>query len=351
VQVSNTGTRPVKGAVLVLESLDPKMTEGETFSNCRYGLITSCTFEDELATGTTYELSKSMRVKVPADAAAGSRASVIGGWYTPSDFKELIDLGFDLDDEILGKKGTGGPVALRAVPARKGLRAAGQIDTNPDNNIMVSEFVVGGDRRPDMAAIGATISGAAGDKVRAKVGYVNNGPGALYLGMFDNVDPLTHVFVPAGLRTTKVDEACMPFGYPADTDPDDMYEDVTGASEYLCFNKVDKTEAAASNLFDFTFEVRENASAKAGQVRINEVIGCECGEEPEGDDIEDHNIDRNAANDTAKIAVELSSGGTGGGLPVTGANAGLAGAAGGVLLLAGVLGLMLVRRRRVRFTA
>ena len=36
---------------------------------------------------------------------------------------------------------------------------------------------------------------------------------------------------------------------------------------------------------------------------------------------------------------------------MTGANAGLIGAGGALLLLAGAVGLLLVRRRRVRFTA
>lgn len=338
-RVANTGTVPVKGVVMAMESWDPGMTEGETFSNCTYGFITICTFADELATGTTYELSKPMRVKLPADAASGSRTSVFGGWYTPSDFKELLDLGFDLDDEIIGKKGTGGPVSLRAVSARKKSLTVDQVDTDPDNNILVNEFVVGGNRRPDMAAIGATITGAAGDKVRTKVGYVNNGPGVLYHRFFENVDPLTHVFVPAGVEAVEVDGHCLPLAFDGPF-PEDMDEkNFAGATEYLCFTGAEKTEAGSKNLFDFTFEVRDDASDKPGKILINEDLF--------GDDTI---LDQDDSNNAAKIAVELS-GGSGGGLPVTGANAGLVGAAGAALLLAGLLGVMLVRRRRVRFTA
>nr|BFE70655.1 hypothetical protein GCM10020092_039560 [Actinoplanes digitatis] len=214
-----------------------------------------------LATGTSYQLSTPMALEIPADAAAGSRASAIGAWYTPGDFKELIDVAPELDGDIFGPKGTGAPAELRAVKAAK----ANQVDTNLDNNLMLSEFVVGGSRRPDMAAVGATVTGTPGDKVRTKVGFVNNGPGTLYHFTFDNVDPSTHITVPAGLRAIKVDERCVPFAYDADVEfPEGGPEkDLTGASEYVCFVEDGKTAAKASMLFDFTFEVRENASTKA----------------------------------------------------------------------------------------
>ncbi|MET8149216.1 LPXTG cell wall anchor domain-containing protein [Actinoplanes sp. NPDC049668] len=339
VRVANVGTRPVKGVVLVLLGWDRSLTKDGGFSNCTYGLLTVCTFDDELATGTSYELSTPMALEIPADAAAGSTASTIGAWYTPSDFKELIDLGPELDGDILGPKGTGAPAALRAVKAKKSAMG-NQVDTNLDNNLLLSEFVVGGSRHPDMAAVGATVTGTPGDKVRTKVGFVNNGPGTLYHLTFDNVDPSTHITVPAGLRADKVDERCVPFAFDEGTEfPEGPEADFAGASEYVCFVEDGKTAAKESALFDFTFEVLENASTTAGQVRINEDFFAL--EEP---------IDRDDSNDTAKITVQAS-GGSGGGLPVTGANAGLIGAAGGVLLLAGALGLLLVRRRRVRFTA
>jgi len=86
--------------------------------------------------------------------------------------------------------------------------------------------------------------------------------------------------------------------------------------------------------------VRDDASDSPGRVRINEdtyTLGDA--------------LDSDGSNNTAKIEVSLSGGSGGGGLPVTGANAGLLGAAGVALLVAGVLGLLLARRRRTRFTA
>ncbi|RSM47974.1 hypothetical protein DMB66_47220 [Actinoplanes sp. ATCC 53533] len=339
-RVSNAGTKPVKSVVLILVGLDPSLSK-DSFSNCRYGFLTLCTFDDELATGTTYELSAPMRLKIPADAAAGSSAEVFSSWHTPSDFKELIGIVSELNDEVFGPKGTGAPVRLRPVPASGAAKraAANQVDTKPENNALISEFVVGGSRRPDMAAVGATITGDVGDKVRTRVGFTNNGPGTLYHSTFTNTDPGTHIRVPAGVKAVGVDERCFPLSSDEEFEPEDSAEDLTGASEYLCLLTGGTTKPKASALFDFTFQVREKPSAAAGRVTINENAFVD--EDP---------IDRDGGNDTAKIAVELS-GGSGGGLAVTGANAGLLGAGGAVLLLAGAIGLLLVRRRRVRFTA
>jgi LPXTG-motif cell wall-anchored protein len=339
-RVSNAGTKAVKRSVLVMVGWDPSLTEGPGFSNCRYGILTVCTFDDELATGTTYELATPMRLKIPADAAAGSLASAIGGWYTPSDFTELIDVAEDFDEALLGPKGTGPAVGLRAVPAKAAASraAASQVDTNPDNNLLISEFVVGGSRRPDMAAVGATLTGNPGDKLTASVGFRNNGPGTLYHWTFENTDPGTHVVVPAGVKAVRVDERCFPVSFEDGEFPDEVDQGYAGGSEYLCMLDEGKTEAKASSLFDFTFQVLDNPSAGAGRVAINDMF------------VEDAPLDQNKANDSAKIAVAFG-GGQGGGLPVTGANAGLLGAGGAGLLLAGMAGLLLVRRRRVRFTA
>lgn len=344
-RVANVGAKPVHGVVLAMLGWDPSLVEGKGFSNCTYGILTVCTFDDELATGTTYELSTPMRLRIPSDAAAGSRASALGSWYTPSDFKELLDIAPDsTGEEVLGPKGTGPAVHLQAMSASKSTslaamsvkksasQAAGsQVDTDPANNVLISEVVVGGKNEPDVAAVGATVSGTAGDKVTAKVGFVNNGPGTLYHWTFDNTDPATHVTVPPGLRAVKVDDRCFPASLSA--------IDITGASDYLCSTTGGKTKAKASTLFAFTFQVRDNASDASGQVRINEDVYTL------GD-----TLDSDGSNNTAKIEISLS-GGTGGGLPVTGANAGLLGAAGAALLIAGALGLLVARRRRMRFTA
>lgn len=336
VRVTNAGGKPVKGAVLVLLGWGPGLYT-TSFGNCRYGILITCTFDAELATGTSYELATPFRLKIPADAAAGSRASMVGGWYTPSDFQELLGVLPGSTDDILGPKGTGAAARLRAVPAREAARqaAASQVDTKPDNNVLVDEFVVGGSRRPDLAAVGATVAGDPGDKVRTRLGFTNRGPGTLYYWTFDNTDPGTRIVVPAGVEAVGVDERC----YPDSPEDEDESDTNTGAAQYVCELDEGRTKAKASILYDFTFQLRAEPSTEAGRVIINE--------DPDGDRVA---MDRDRSNDTAQITVKIS-GGSGGGLPTTGANAGLLGAGGAALLLAGAAGLLLVRRRRLRFTA
>lgn len=341
-RVANVGQRPVNGTVLVTFGLPAELLDGAGFSNCTYGFLTVCTFTDPVAPGRTYALSEPIRLKIPADAAAGSSATSLSNWLTTDEWQEaLAELPADGRD-LLGKPGTGAATRLRAVGA--GPARAPQVDVEPSNNAAVNQVIVGGGRKTDMAAVGATLTGAPGGRVPARVGFVNNGPGTLYQWHFDNVDPSTHVTVPAGLKAVEVDEACLP--YSADEDEESSDDaDVTGAAQYLCFPDSDSTKAGARELFDFTFALGAKAGNAVGSVAINQ------------DDLPTADrIDRNARNDAAKIAVTVTgpaaAGGTGGGgLAVTGANTALVAGAGALLVLAGAIGVLLFRRRRVRFTA
>ena len=333
-RVANHGAAPVDGVVLAMLGWDERLLAGDGFGNCTYGLLTVCTFTDELAPGATYGLSAPVRLRMPADAATGSSATAIGAWYTPADFAELIGaLPGEPGEEVLGRPGTGPAVRLTEV-AGASARAA-QVDTNPENNLTISEVTVRGGERTDLAAVGATVTGAPGTTVPARVGFVNRGPGTLYHLSFENTDPATRVTVPAGLEAVEVDDRCMPLG---------GFDDERAPEQYLCGTFQDATKAKTSVLFDFTFEIGTAAGKRAGTVAINE-------EEFTGGP----GIDRDPRNDTAAITVAAAAGsgggGAGGGLPVTGANGTLLGAAGVVLLLAGAAGVLVARRRRVRFTA
>lgn len=349
-RVSNVGPRPVTGSVLLLFfSWSERLRVGDGFRNCTYGEVTVCAFDDVLAPGATYALSDPMRLRMPADAAAGSSAAALGVWFTTAEWAEVLAT---LPDGVeLGQPGTGGVTRLEALASAAGVP---QVDGNPDNNYVLSEVVVGGSRRTDMAAVGATVSGSAGDRVKARVGFVNNGPGTLYHRDFDNADPATHVSVPAGLEAVQVDDACLPLEWLEDIDSGAGFrvdaDKIAGFPDYLCSAEADATKPQGRVLFDFTFEIKQ-ASATPGRVTINEAEW-----------VAGPVIDRNRRNDTAKILVDLAgdpggpgddSGGSGGGggLPITGSPTAVVAGTGALLLLAGATGMLLVRRRRVRFTA
>jgi len=340
-RVVNTGAETMHDVMLILLGWDRTLVDGKGFSNCEYGYLTRCSFEDDLAPGTTYELSSPMRRKNPADAAAGSQARAIGSWSTTSDYFDFQTdtAGEDGASGMIGIDGTGPAVHLQAVaePAVKPSKL-NQADPKLDNNVLLSEFEVTGGEKPDEAAVGATVTGVAGEKVAAKVGFVNNGPGTLYHWTFENTDVVTEVKVPAGLTVVKADERCVPAPEAAETDgPGDDFVCATYA-----YARAGWTKAKASTLYDFTFKVK-SASAP-GTVEIN------------GDGLlsDGDVLDRSKSDNTAALKVVLSATGNGtggGGLPVTGADATLIGGAGVLLAVAGVFGLVLFRRRRVRFTA
>jgi hypothetical protein len=330
-RVSNVGGAPVAGAVLVLSGLGG-LSAGDGFSTCTYGSITVCSFDETLATGTAYRTSAPWPVTVPKDAAAGSRARGTARWLTVTEWQEYLAHLQRHGDENgnrvdLGRPGTGPDLHLTAVPAA----ARGpQVDDTPGNARVPVEVVVGGSATADLAAIGATVTGAVGDRVEIQLGAVNDGPATLYPEVLFNNQVATVVVVPSGLKAVQIDDRCR-----ASTSQDE--EAAPGAPEYVCAPSEPTVPTGTELHYDFTFEIRQGATDEAGQVVVNDP-----------DRNLDTPFDKNADNDRSAITVSVSGGGT---LPITGVNVGLIAGGGALLLAVGAAGVLAVRRRRVRFTA
>jgi hypothetical protein len=334
-RVSNAGTVPVTGSVLVLDGLDGldgAQVDDDRFSNCTYGWSAICTFDDTLAPGRAYRTSAPWPLAVPKDASAGSFAPASGFWFTTAEWQEILDLFSHLgdDEDDLGKPGTGPALTLTATSAAATARTP-QVDLNPDDNFFKLTVTVGGDDRFDLAAIGAAVTGAVGDRVEVEVGAVNNGPATLYTDLFVNNDTWTLIDVPAGLKAVTVDDDCFA------SDSDDFAAEL-GAAQYVCEPATDTLPAGARQLYDFTFEVRSGATERPGQVVVNDWDWS-------GSPL----FDGDKGNDKAAITVSVTGGS--GTLPITGVNVGLIAGGGTLLLAAGIAGVLAVRRRRVRFTA
>jgi hypothetical protein len=337
-RVSNAGTVPVTGSVLVLDGLadlDGAQGDGDRFSNCTYGWSAICTFDDTLAPGRAYRTSAAWPLTVPKDASAGSFVPASGYWFTTAEWQEILDLFTHLGDEEggdldIGKPGTGPALTLTATSAAA---RTPQVDLNPDDNHFELTVTVGGDDRFDLAAVGASITGAVGDRVEVEIGAVNNGPATLYTDLFVNNDTSTLIDVPAGLKAVAVDDDC----FASDS------EDFTGepgAPQYVCESADDTLAAGARRVYDFTFEVRAGATERSGQVVVNDW-------DWNGSPL----FDGDKSNDRSAITVSVTGEGGGGTLPITGANVGLIAGGGALLIAAGVVGMLAVRRRRVHFTA
>ncbi|MDG4822311.1 hypothetical protein O7635_10655 [Asanoa sp. WMMD1127] len=173
----------------------------------------------------------------------------------------------------------------------------------------------------DFVAQGARITGAVGDQAEIKLGFRNDGPAA--------VDRR------ADTRQVSVVEVLLPAGTTAVAAPADCR--AAGPAKYRCSPG---SLVTAGQTITFAFTLRIDAPpTDAGAVRIN--LPCDC---------DDDTIDANAGNDTAPIqVVAAAAGGGGGGAEDHGPpTAGLALGAGGLLVLAGLVGAVVAGRRRGR---
>lgn len=329
-RVANVGDNTVEGATVLFEN-DEELVPGKRYSNCRYtgDDLRSCTFDQPLSPGATYQGAFAFVLDpgnvAPSEEAASAR------WLTNAEYEDLVAY---LGDRGIspGDQGTEGELALSAVVSAQARGV--QADIDPFDNSTLLEISVTGQRGADLAAVGDTASGAAGDSVRVEVGVANEGPADVDTN--DSAEPVTsvRVAVPTGTTAVGVPEECFPVK-DGDMDPDHPGE--AGARDYLCFPGF-SLAAGESDLVTFELRIDEVLTDAAGTVTIN------------GKDAPTFERDLDPSNDTAKILIN-SSGGGGGGLPVTGAATGAVAAAGGLLVAAGVAGFVMARRRRLRFIA
>ncbi|MDQ7904110.1 LPXTG cell wall anchor domain-containing protein [Phytohabitans sp. ZYX-F-186] len=329
-RVANVGETAVEGVTVLFEN-DEELHPGTRYSNCRYSGddVRSCTFGGTLRPGATYAGAFAF-VLDPANVAPSDELASVR-WLTNAEYEDLVAY---LEDRGVspGEPGTEGEVALTEVAGVEAGRV--QADIDPFDNSSLLEITVTGQHGVDLAAVGDTAAGAAGDTVAVEVGVVNNGPADLDTN--GSGEPVTsvRVAIPTGTTAVAAPAECFPLK-GGGMDPDHPGE--PGARDYLCLPAI-SLAAGEADLVTFQLRIDEVLADATGTVTIN------------GEDAPTFERDTDPANDTAKIVVNPSGGG-GGGLPVTGAATGAAAAAGGLLLAAGVAGYVIARRRRLRFIA
>ncbi|MEV5764994.1 LPXTG cell wall anchor domain-containing protein [Micromonospora sp. NPDC052213] len=332
-KVENRGETTTRGAVLFVfgsYGLNPS----KRYENCEYtndefdSYAFACTFDSVIEPGEAARLDSSFGFTVPADSWAPNDYFGAAIWFTPADWKEFLSE-VDVADE-LGTKGTEGELKLEPVAAQR----SRQTDVEPYNNETWMQLQVTGDQRADVAALGAKVNGEVGTTVPVTLGYVNNGPAAVGTGGSEGIWVGTTVTLPKGVTAVRAPETCLD-GESGEGEPGKP-----GASVYRCFlpGHLGKGEKA-----EFDFELRiDKAGSRTGEVKLRTGY----------DEAEVKDLD--PANDTAKILVNAG-GGQGGGddpeLPITGESTGLIAGIGGLLLVAGVGGYVVAKRRRTRFVA
>ncbi|GAA1892215.1 hypothetical protein GCM10009687_71860 [Asanoa iriomotensis] len=331
--VSNVGKSTVEGARLVI-SPDYRTAYAGNFSNCtNYEFAFAvCEFDEPLEPGKNYRLSEDIPYSIDKLARTGAVYTTYTDWWVEGDWK-LVEKSWIENAGGEPQQGTGERLRLEEVA---NARRAPQTDVTPYDSFQQVKITVGGDNHVDMAAVGATASGAVGATVTVKPGIDNLGPAYLESPEEMPTKPAVRITVPEGATVVEAPWDCAPFTeggtWPADEDAWGK----AGAREYGCL----VWDVFPGNPYEFEFKLK-----------IDQVV-----ENAVGTITAKIDGDPNAANDTAEIVLNStgdgggSGGGDGGGLPVTGPQATLIAGA-GVLLVGAGAAFVLVRRRRTRFVA
>jgi hypothetical protein len=343
--VRNSSGRTVDGVVLWGSSGTDNVRYARKGDNCLYtDELVACKFAQDLKPGARYNLATPITLDVRADAPGGFPFTTGYFWDTTADGQRW----FESVRRNGGVKGAGPALTLAEQP--KGLAAQSVTDPKKLNNINDFLATIGGDNSADQIAVGGTFRGAVGSTVTAKVGLRNPGPARVDTRYLDDHSGSigVRVVVPSNATVTAVEENnCAPA--KADGTPD-YDKPALGARDIFCWG-TGELEVAATHEWQFTFRV-DQPSGTAGSVTMLKDEVC-CGR-ADGSPSRERMLDRDPSNNTAAIVVALpeagAAAGAGGGLPVTGAAVGTYVAAGAGLVGVGLVGLLLARRHRTRFT-
>ncbi|WP_018352377.1 hypothetical protein [Longispora albida] len=333
--VRNSGKTAVDGVVL-LTRIDPVIAPAQRYSNCSYSdapgeNVAVCTFSTVLAGGREYQLGQPTEYKLPADMEAPGGSWGMVTWMTPADWQVEQSTWMR---ELKFTPGTGGKLEL--VEKQAQTHAVPQTDENDADNWSWLSIRLTGKNPVDLAGIGATATGKAGDVVRVKVGVKNNGPA---VRDWSGAAFGFRVTAPAGATFTEVPKRC----YYKDGD---RYVNKPGGKVYDCYSQLDRIAVGGEEFAEFALRIDQVTDNATGSIRAY----------PYFFDNENMQVDGNPANDEAKIvlnpkAAPAPPANNPGELPVTGAAAIGIATGGAALLGLGVFGFVLARRRRIRFVA
>ena len=338
VSVANVGSKAAVGTMLFL-GFDHGLIP-DSYRNCTYKDVNSfhtltCTFPDTLAPGDEVVLKddtgKDFHATVARDAEKDESVDIEAN---------AIDDGSTMAAKVKaqGKPGTGKALTLTKVNKRAAAaRMATDIDSNDNHDSADIEVT---NSHFDAAAVGTTVTGAAGVVVKVPVGVKNNGPAALN-GEHAQEPPLWFVFtVPTDTTAVGAPDSCAPvIDDGATTGP----WGASGGTYYLCVVPTLFMGAGDTATVTFSLKINKVTTGAKGTVSLN-------------DKFADPPIfaDDNAADNTADVTVNAAGSGSGGRgsgdstLPVTGTATGLIAAGGVLVVILGAVLVLLGRRRSAR---
>ncbi|MGX6604461.1 hypothetical protein ACWKSP_20350 [Micromonosporaceae bacterium Da 78-11] len=305
--VRNVGATAVNGVAMSF-AVDPRLLSKTSFRNCWYGYSILYTFDSVPQPGKAYGLSAPLILRPPVDSVPGSVAPGFVQWMTATELQDWTD-SFPTDTD--GSYGTGAALTLDELT---GALDVPQADLDPDNDSSTILLTVDGPAPPDLAAVGARLTGAVGDIVTVEVGQLNLGPGTLRPDLYPNNALTTEIRMPQNVSALALNDC-------------DEQQD-GGDAVYRC--QLQRTlKPGGRDLYSFDMEI-ERRGGSAGQVEVSDLPPPVAGTRRTGRE-----------NNVARIVVTVS--GEAAGLPITGAGGYLA--AGLVLLAVGAAAVLVARRR------
>ncbi|MCA2218925.1 hypothetical protein [Jidongwangia harbinensis] len=346
-RVRNDGPIAADGAAILLRA-PYSFAAGQRYRNCFYDgdQLRACTFDQDLAPGASYRATLPTRLR--PDTYAPSTQYAQTEWMTSDEFTDLRTFLTNGDYQGLGRPGTGGVLTLTPTATAA---ASAQADPDASDNTAFLQVAVTGRKAPNLVAVGARLTAKPGDVVTAGVGVRNAGPATLDGTQVPGGSVWVFVSIPVGTTATAVPDTCYPL-VDGGISRWDGSAGKPGRRQYECL--ADPVLVAGRTQ---TFPIRLRvtaASVTPGVVEVNRPCrGCDdlfVDESPKSDNKAAITVRAPAGAGTGGDGQGSGAGGdgqgAGGGLPITGPASGAIGAVGLALLLTGVAGVVLGRRRR-----
>jgi hypothetical protein len=266
VSIRNAAQNVADGAVVVFEHHPYAFRPRTTHRNCDYhqGRLFACRFDTALQPSTSYRAQLPFTLR--KDTLAPSEWSTVYTLMTPAEYEDYTTYLRGIAG-VVTTPGTGAPLPLRRVTAAR----VGKPQVDPDwtDNSAHVRLATTGHNPADLAALGTTVTGRAGEVVKAVVGLVDRGPASIDLS--NDIYPVTTlvVSVPRGTTVVGVPPSC--FQTPFDefggrsNDP--------GASTYYC-DSSNFVRAGKPQTFSFSLRIDTVIRGASGTAHVNADCGC-----------------------------------------------------------------------------
>ncbi|MFI5636016.1 peptidase [Streptomyces goshikiensis] len=257
---ANAGTEAVDGVALRIDTTHG-MDLVEKYDNCSVDKAsewmtgTVCVLDGEFEPGAVYEVSGALTLKAAAHAFHdGIVYSVNAAGKEPAARQQL------------GKNttGTGKKLAVtERTPAKAALRpgAGAGTDLAPGNNRHEFDFEV--KNTADLAADALSLKGKAGDTVKADLGFRNKGPAWVSYARLGSGVARTDIVIPEGAKVTKAPAGCE--GVEADGT---SRKQNAGAPRYLCWTDYDLGEREKVS-YPFELKIEKVVADAKGSVTVD----------------------------------------------------------------------------------